>query len=62
VQALIIMASVTATEWLGLTLYAAGADALARRFRSRGFAVGFFRIAALAMVASAVVGVYATWR
>jgi threonine/homoserine/homoserine lactone efflux protein len=61
-QALIIMASVTVTELIGLMLYARSADALAKRFTSRGFAVGFFRIAALAMLASAVLGVYTTWR
>jgi homoserine/homoserine lactone efflux protein len=60
-QALIVMASVTVTELLGLAIYAASADTLARRFTSRGFAVGFFRIAALAMVASSAVGVYNTW-
>jgi homoserine/homoserine lactone efflux protein len=61
-QALIIMASVTVTELLGLMLYARSADALAKLFVSRSFAVGFFRIAALSMVASAVLGVYTTWR
>lgn len=60
-QALIIGVSVTVTELFGLTLYAASSDALARRFASRGFAVGFFRVAALAMVASAAIGVYTTW-
>jgi homoserine/homoserine lactone efflux protein len=60
-QALIVMASVTVTELLGLTIYAASADALARRFTSRSFAVGFFRLAALSMVASAAIGVYTTW-
>lgn len=60
-QALIVMASVTTTELLGLALYAAGADALARRFASRRFAVAFFRLAAFAMVASAALGVYTTW-
>lgn len=61
-QAAIVMASVTATELVGLAVYAAGADALARRFASRGFAVAFFRLAALVMVGSAALGVYATWR
>lgn len=60
-QALIIGASVTITELFGLAIYAASADALAKRFTSRGFAVGFFRIAALSMVASAAIGVYTTW-
>lgn len=60
-QALVIMVSVTVTELIGLATYAASADALSRRFASRGFAVGFFRIAAGAMVTSAAVGVYTTW-
>jgi hypothetical protein len=42
-------------------VYASGADALARRFQSEGFATGFFRIAALAMVVSAGFAVYLTW-
>ncbi|MFT3924298.1 MAG: LysE family translocator [Myxococcales bacterium] len=61
-QAAIVMVSVTCTELLGLAVYGVSADALARRFRSRAFAVGFFRIAALCMVISAALGVYATWR
>jgi threonine/homoserine/homoserine lactone efflux protein len=61
-QALIIMASVTVTELGGLAIYAASSDALARRFASQAFATTFFRLAALAMVSSAVVGVYSTWR
>ena len=60
-QALIVMLSVTVTELLGLAIYAGSADALSRRFASRGFAVAFFRIAAFAMVTSSVVGVYTTW-
>jgi threonine/homoserine/homoserine lactone efflux protein len=61
-QAAIVMASVTLTELAGLATYGAGADMLARRFASRRFAVGFFRLAALCMVISAALGVYATWR
>jgi homoserine/homoserine lactone efflux protein len=61
-QAAIVMASVTLTELAGLATYGASADTLARRFASRAFAVGFFRIAALCMVISAALGVYATWR
>lgn len=61
-QALIVMVSVTVTELLGLAVYAGSADALVRRFTSHGFAVGFFRLAALAMVVSSVVGLYTTWR
>lgn len=60
-QALIVMVSVTVTELLGLAIYAASADALARRFASRSFAVAFFRLAAISMVASAALGVYTTW-
>lgn len=60
-QALIIMATVTVTELAGLVVYAAGADALARRFASQAFAKGFYRIAAVAMAGSAAFGVYATW-
>jgi hypothetical protein len=61
-QAAIVMASVTLTELAGLATYGAGADTLARRFASRSFAVGFFRVAAVCMVLSAALGVYATWR
>jgi homoserine/homoserine lactone efflux protein len=60
-QAAIVMVSVTVTELIGLAIYALSADALARRFASRSFAIGFFRIAALSMVASAAIGVYTTW-
>ncbi len=62
VQAAIVMVSVTVTELGGLALYAAGADALAKRFASPTFAATFYRIAAMAMITSAVVGVYTTWR
>jgi homoserine/homoserine lactone efflux protein len=55
------MATVSVTEMFGLIVYAAGADALARRFASRAFATGFYRFAALAMAASAAFAVYATW-
>jgi len=60
-QVLISMATVTVCEMFGLMVYASGADALARRFQSEGFATGFFRIAALAMVVSAGFAVYLTW-
>lgn len=60
-QVLISMAIVTVCEMLGLTVYAAGSDALARRFQSQGFARWFFRIAALVMVMSASFAVYLTW-
>lgn len=60
-QVLISMATVTVCEMFGLMVYASGADALARRFRSQAFATGFFRIAALAMVVSAGFAVYLTW-
>jgi tripartite-type tricarboxylate transporter receptor subunit TctC len=60
-QVLISMATVTVCEMLGLMVYAAGSDALARRFQSPTFAHWFFRIAALAMVISAAFAVYLTW-
>ena len=60
-QSAILMVSITVTELFGLAIYALSSDALARKFASRGFAVGFFRVAALAMVASAALGVYTTW-
>jgi len=60
-QVMISMATVTVCEMFGLMVYAAGADALVRRFQSQAFATGFFRIAALAMVVSAAFAVYLTW-
>lgn len=60
-QVLISMATVTVCEMFGLTVYAAGADALARRFQSLAFAMWFYRLAALAMVVSAGFAVYLTW-
>lgn len=60
-QVLISMAIVTVCEMFGLVVYAAGSDALARRFQSQAFARWFFRIAALAMVISAGFAVYLTW-
>ena len=53
-QALIIMATVTVTEMLGLTFYAWLADAMNQRFQSPVFTKWFNRFAALAMLASAV--------
>ena len=60
-QVAILLATVTRTEMFGLTIYAVGADALARRFQSKTFAHWFFRIAALTMAASASFAVYSTW-
>jgi threonine/homoserine/homoserine lactone efflux protein len=60
-QVAISMATVTVCEMFGLMVYAAGADALSRWFRSPEFAKWFFRIAALTMVASAGFAVYLTW-
>ncbi len=60
-QVLISMLTVTVCEMFGLVVYAAGSDALARRFQSQAFAHWFFRIAALAMVVSASFAVYLTW-
>ena len=58
---LVLMATVTLCEMFGLMVYALGADCLARRFLSETFARWFFRIAALAMAASALFAVFATW-
>lgn len=60
-QVIVIMATVTVCEMFGLIVYARGADALARRFQSQAFSTWFFRLAALAMAASATFAVYATW-
>jgi threonine/homoserine/homoserine lactone efflux protein len=60
-QAGIIMATITVTEMLGLVIYAGAADWLAKRFASKTFAAWFFRLAALAMAASAAFAVYSTW-
>lgn len=59
-QAMIIMATVTATEMLGLTVYAVAADAMNRRFRSAAFTRVFNRVAASAMLIAAVFAVWAT--
>jgi homoserine/homoserine lactone efflux protein len=61
VQAVILMATVTACEMFGLMVYAFGADALAQRFQSPAFARWFFRIAAATMAGSAIFAVFATW-
>lgn len=60
-QVVISMITVTVCEMFGLMVYAGGADALARRFRSQAFATWFFRLAAMAMLSSAVFAVYLTW-
>jgi threonine/homoserine/homoserine lactone efflux protein len=60
-QALVIMATTTATELIGLVVYAGAADWLSRRFAAKGFAVWFFRFAALAMAASAGFAIWSTW-
>lgn len=60
-QVIISMLTVTACEMFGLMIYAGGAEALARRFRSQAFATWFFRLAALAMLLSAGFAVYLTW-
>jgi homoserine/homoserine lactone efflux protein len=59
-QGAILMITVTLTEMFGLIVYAAGADWLARRFASKTFATWFYRLAALAMAASASFAVYST--
>ena len=53
-QAGIIMATVTVTEMLGLTVYAWAADAMNHRFQNPAFALWFNRAAAAAMLASAI--------
>jgi threonine/homoserine/homoserine lactone efflux protein len=57
-QCVLIMATVTTTELIGLVTYALAASWLARRFASTAFATGFFRAVALAMASSAVFAVY----
>jgi len=57
-QVAIIMATITVTEMFGLSIYAALADALARRFKDPVFALWFNRIAATLMVVSVL---YALW-
>jgi threonine/homoserine/homoserine lactone efflux protein len=57
-QVAVIMLSITVTEMFGLSVYAALADALARRFQNPSFALWFNRIAASLMVASVL---YALW-
>lgn len=59
-QSLIIMVTVTATEMFGLTIYAALADAMARRFKNPDFVRLFNFGAAALMVASAGFAVLAT--
>jgi threonine/homoserine/homoserine lactone efflux protein len=61
VQGGVIMATITTTELIGLLIYAAAANELARRFASTAFALWFCRGAALAMAGSAAFAVYATW-
>ncbi|MEL7480999.1 MAG: LysE family translocator [Pseudomonadota bacterium] len=60
-QALIIMATVTATEMLGLTVYAVGADAMMTRFANPVFARRFNIIAATAMFGAAAFAVVTTF-
>ena len=60
-QVIIFFQPKTAYEMFGLMIYAGGAEALARRFRSQAFATWFFRLAALAMLLSAGFAVYLTW-
>jgi len=53
-QALVIMATVTVTEMLGLTVYAWAADAMNKRFSNPVFARRFNIAAALLMLGSAI--------
>ena len=59
-QALIIMATVTATEMFGLAVYAWAADAMNQRFAHPQFTRRFNQLAALAMVATASIAVIMT--
>ncbi|WP_430402908.1 LysE family translocator [Hyphomonas sp.] len=59
-QAGIIMVTVTATEMLGLTIYAWAADAMNQRFQNPAFTVWFNRMAATAMLASAIFAAFLT--
>ena len=59
-QVAIVMVSVTATELMGLTLYARLADALNRRFQSAAFARRFNWFAAGLMAVSAGFAVFST--
>jgi len=61
VQCAVVMATVTATELFGLSLYAGGAHWLARRFASPTFAARFNRGAAAVMAASALFALWSTW-
>jgi homoserine/homoserine lactone efflux protein len=61
VQCAIVMATVTTTELFGLSVYAAGAHWLARRFASPTFVAWFCRGAAVTMVASALFAAWSTW-
>jgi len=61
VQCAVVMATVTTTELLGLSLYAAAAHWLARRFASPTFVAWFCRGAAATMAASALFAAWSTW-
>lgn len=60
VQAATIMATVTATEMVGLAAYAFAASAINVKFQSAAFTRNFNRIAAALMLGSAVFAVMAT--
>jgi len=60
VQASVIMATVTATEMFGLSVYAWAADAMNQRFARPEFARWFNRLAAMAMFATACFAVFMT--
>ena len=61
-QVAIILATITVTEMLGLTVYAWAADTMNRRFQSPVFARRFNRAAAVLMLLSAIIAVWATSR
>lgn len=59
-QAVIIMTTVTATEMIGLSVYAWAADAMNQRFARPEFARWFNRLAAIAMFLTACFAVFMT--
>jgi homoserine/homoserine lactone efflux protein len=60
IQAAIIMATVTVTEMIGLTIYAWAADAMNQYFQNPAFTVWFNRVAAAAMLAAVVFAAFLT--
>jgi threonine/homoserine/homoserine lactone efflux protein len=59
-QIALILATITVTEMLGLTVYAWLADTMNQRFQSESFSRRFNRLAAALMLGSAIIAVWAT--